>query len=329
MKKTMSKRMCFDYGSIFIFFAAGIALAVSFTISCSSSDDKVDDDTTYSCLRNDAVGRWCYEGITKGACKDLGSSYEWVSRTCPSGWVKCEDPSISYTMYVHPTSTYLCSNYGSSSSNGSQSSSSEIVGYDGEYGTVIDDAGKSYKTVEIGTQTWMAENLNYDIPGSVCGDDDEANCEIYGRQYDWATAMALDPDCNETECSEQIDTFHRGICPEEWHISSNADWDKLLLYIDGADGTESDYQSLRAGKYLKAESGWSKAIFGNSGSNGTNQYGFSALPIVSGSSGGYWWTSTESYSGGAYNKIMDNSNDGVYSGINDKTLLRSVRCVKN
>ena len=153
--------------------------------------------------------------------------------------------------------------------------------------------GQSYKTVVIGRQTWMAENLNYN-PGtgsSACYGNQASSCNTYGRLYDWATAMALPPNCNYDYCSSQIQSRHRGICPSGWHIPSNDDWDVLINYAGGSE---------TAGRYLKATSGWN-SYDGVSG-NGTDQYGFSALPGGFGYSDGsfynvgyrgYWWSASE------------------------------------
>jgi len=58
----------------------------------------------------------------------------------------------------------------------------------------------------------MAENLNYNVSGSECYEDDP-NCAKYGRLYNWATAMALPSDCNSKSCASQISEKHKGICP--------------------------------------------------------------------------------------------------------------------
>ena len=173
-------------------------------------------------------------------------------------------------------------------------------------GSVLTDArnGKKYKTVKIGNQIWMAENLNYNVSGSKCYDNKSDNCAKYGRLYDWAMA--------------------RQACPKGWHLPSDAEWKTLENVVGG---------SSSVGSKLKAKSGW------NSASNGTDNYGFSALPGGYGNSNGsflnvgnrgYWWSSTESSAIRAYFWYMhyfDFSNVLRYYDL--KTSLRSVRCLQD
>jgi len=164
--------------------------------------------------------------------------------------------------------------------------------------------GKTYKTVKIGAQIWMAENLNYEVAGSICYNDSIAYCVKYGRLYNWATAMNLNSDCNYNECENKIHSKYQGICPDGWHIPNKADW---LTLVNFAGGEET------AGNKLKVTSGWSI------GGNGTDEYGFSALPggqayyddgrfegigFLSG-----WWCSSE------YDDINDfyNSSNSAYA----------------
>jgi Fibrobacter succinogenes major domain (Fib_succ_major). len=185
-------------------------------------------------------------------------------------------------------------------------------------GTLTDSRdGKTYKTVKIGEQVWFAENLNYAEKGSKCYDNNETNCQKYGRLYDWETAMKA--------------------CPSGWHLPSNAEWDKL--------GT-----SETAGKDLKAKSGWPddkvRAI------NGEDKYGFTALPGGYGYSGGYfdnvgsfgyWWSTSEidssyiennrsrvgsNYDNYAYDRRIDYDNV-VRKTLKDKGYLFSVRCLQD
>jgi uncharacterized protein (TIGR02145 family) len=162
--------------------------------------------------------------------------------------------------------------------------------------------GKVYKFRDIGTQTWMAQNLNYDTErtNSRCYDNIDENCEEYGRLYEWDVALK--------------------VCPPGWHLPSTDEW--LIL----ENNVNFIYTVEQA---LKTKEGWD-----NNG-NGEDYYGFSALP------GGYciintcdqskrigrWWTSNE----------LDNSNafyyqlsyNGKIRGALLKEYFYSVRCVKD
>ena len=154
------------------------------------------------------------------------------------------------------------------------------------YGSLTDTRdGKSYKTVRIGTQTWMAENLNYayseGTARSYCYEDDPANCEKYGRLYTWAAAMdsaAVFGDggkgCGtDAECTP---AYHaRGVCPEGWHLPSDAEWMTLEEFVAFSLGERGS-----VGYALKSASGW-ESDNGKSG-NGSDAFGFGALPA-----GGY------------------------------------------
>jgi uncharacterized protein (TIGR02145 family) len=169
----------------------------------------------------------------------------------------------------------------------------------------------------------MAENLNCDVSGSKCYGDDPANCIKYGRLYDWATAMNLPSSCNSSNCASQVSSKHRGLCPSGWHIPSDEEWTTLENNVGG---------SSTAGTKLKATSGW------NGSGNGTDIYGFAALPGGIGYSGGgfnsagnygYWRSSSEFSADYAYRRSMDNNLEAFYRSYSLKTHLLSVRCLQN
>jgi uncharacterized protein (TIGR02145 family) len=108
---------------------------------------------------------------------------------------------------------------------------------------------KTYKTAKIGTQVWMAENLNYEAKeGSMCYDNKPDNCKKYGRLYDFETAKKA--------------------CHTGWHLPSKAEW-QTLVNLAGGD-------RIIAGKKLRAKSGWNDHK--GKSCNGTDELGFSALP---------------------------------------------------
>jgi uncharacterized protein (TIGR02145 family) len=164
-----------------------------------------------------------------------------------------------------------------------------------------------YKTVKIGEQTWMAENLDYNAFGSECYDNNEENCKKYGRLYNWNTA--------------------KKVCPSGWHLPSKDEWQVL---VDAAGG------GYKAGKNLKAANGWND-YEGKSG-NGTDKFDFSALPGGYGNSGGSffnvgnlgdWWSASEDNSDFAYSRNMCYYNESVGYSNRGKSFLRSVRCVQD
>jgi uncharacterized protein (TIGR02145 family) len=188
-------------------------------------------------------------------------------------------------------------------------------------GTFTDSRNsKVYKWVKIGTQIWMAENLAYiSSTGEVVCNSDQSKCNTYGYLYNWAAAMAISSTYNSSSYSESAK--HKGACPTGWHIPSDAEWTTLTTYVGTNSGTK-----------LKAKSGW------NSNGNGTDDYGFAALPggyistassISDVGSSGRWWSSTNSAATYAYYRRMSYDDANVYRYDYNKTHLYSVRCVKD
>ena len=177
---------------------------------------------------------------------------------------------------------------------------------------------KTYQTVKIGNLIWMAENLNFTTDNSRCYEDDDANCEIYGRLYTWVDAMNLSDACNNNSCAFQAQSNPRGICPAGWRVPTIDNWGGLTSFVGSSNVN-----------HLKSKSGW------NNGGDGTDQYGFSALPggACGGCGGvgnvGWWWSATERESHTARHMAIEwNRTSVTWLDIN-KTLLLSVRCVQD
>ena len=220
------------------------------------------------------------------------------------------ESSSSSAIEIASSSSTIRNDNSSSSSETTQSSSSTAApcNVDGEnncnYGTLTDTRdGQTYKTVVIGEQTWMADNLNYETENSYCYDDDPSNCSKYGRLYTWVAATT--------------------VCPSGWHLPSTTEWKTLFTAVGG---------SSTAGTVLKSTGGWY-----NDG-NGTYAFGFSALPAgLRNGTGGYYyegdyayfWSSTEYYSNYAYSMYLYYGYDFAGLDYYNKDFGRSVRCVKD
>ncbi len=165
--------------------------------------------------------------------------------------------------------------------------------------------GQIYRTVQIGTQTWMAENLNYNCSGSYCYNNDPANGEIYGRLYTWDAAKTA--------------------APAGWHLPTDAEWQTLVGYLGGS--------SVAGGKMKETgtEHWYSPNI-------ATNESGFTALPGGSrrGSEAFYnlgryadFWSATENSSSYAWYRYLCYHRSDVYRYYYYKSRGFSVRCVKD
>ena len=138
-----------------------------------------------------------------------------------------------------------------SSSSGNEPGSSSVDSGEPVFGELTDARdGRVYKTVKLGSQEWMAENLNYAAEGSLCYEDDEKNCEKYGRLYNWEVAL----DTSNRGCGDNFSgcrlrsDFHprEGICPDGWHVPEHAEWDTLFAYADAHGEGESAGDALQA-----------------------------------------------------------------------------------
>jgi len=166
-------------------------------------------------------------------------------------------------------------------------------------------------------------NLNYNASGSVCNNNEPSNCTTYGRLYNWATAMGLHYSCNSSTCSGQINPKHKGICPTDWHIPSDADWNTLMDAVGG---------SSVAGKKLKTSEWGGEDAFGFSALlGGSGDYNGDVVGVLYIEGHGRWWSASEKDSNSAYGRSMYNepgSESADWSNY-DKSHLFSVRCLKD
>jgi uncharacterized protein (TIGR02145 family) len=154
--------------------------------------------------------------------------------------------------------------------------------------------GHIYKTVEIGEQVWMAENLNYYAEGLRQYKEYENDCKygnMYGLLYDWKTATK--------------------VCPGGWHLPSNEEWLTLINFVGG---------EKIAGKELKAKNGFAALPGGYyhpiKGFNDVGNFG-------------YWWSSSEIHENRAFYYYMNYNGDGIGCYGYSKMSMYSVRCIKN
>ncbi len=164
--------------------------------------------------------------------------------------------------------------------------------------SVLEDVrdGQTYKTVKIGNQWWMAENLNYSYhegsAKSFCYKNNSKNCDLYGRLYTWSAAMdsAAIFSTDGKDCGDDIDIYSetkcnpdypvRGVCPEGWHLPSLEEFEIMLDLVGVPLAEENNYRWANAGKLLKSPDGWCDEIWVENEKipcGGSDDFGFSAL----------------------------------------------------
>jgi len=180
--------------------------------------------------------------------------------------------------------------------------------------------GKRYKTALIGGKRWMAKNLNYKTNSSWCYGDNDIFCKIYGRMYAWNTAKTA--------------------CPQGWHLPSRKEWIDLVHTAGGEMRCDDkdDIYWCGDGKKLKARTGW-EGYFEKDSGNGTDDYGFSALPggnrnpfdgsFDNARQIGDWWTAAEYDSAHAYRWYMTYHNNDAREYQINKLFAINVRCVED
>jgi len=222
-----------------------------------------------------------------------------------------------------------------------------------DYETMTDVRdGKVYRTVKIGEQTWMAENLNYDAGQGGSGEDnydwswcfnnEPKNCDVAGRLYTWAAAIDSVKLANDADNSQNCGydktcnldlagpaPLIQGVCPPGWHLPNTMEWNALFMAVFTSTGLST------VGEFLKSLSGW----YGDG--NGTDAFGFSALPAgkrwcrydnaLFYDDGGftYFWSASEDDRSRAYLMCLYFKDEGASLGSDYKYYGYSVRCVKD
>ncbi len=273
------------------------------TISSPADGDEITqgNTVTISVEADDSDGsiaevRFYIDGVGKGSANSFPYNYEWITT---------EEEIGSHTIKAE------------AKDNAGATKTDEItvaIVSSGGGGTFTDPRdGKVYQTVTIGNQEWMAENLAYE-PSSGnywAYDNNNSNVETYGYLYDW-----------ETACD---------VCPDGWHLPTDAEWTELTDYLGGS--------SVAGGK-LKAtgtiEAGTGLWVDPNTGA--TNETGFTALPsgfhAPDGTFGhlsrfGYYWTSTEYDAGLALFRSLLYEAGELGRDYDEEELGFSVRCLKD
>ena len=209
----------------------------------------------------------------------------------------------------------------------------------------------TYNTVLIGSQCWMKQNLrttHYANGASIAlgsststttayryyPNNNSSNVSTYGYLYNWAAVM------HGASSSSSNPSGVQGICPNGWHVPSDAEWTQLTNYVGGQSQYQCNGSSTNIAKALASTTGWSSstttcAVGNNPSSN--NATGFRALPAGGYSIGGYsyfgsdaeFWNATENNDSLVYRLVLSENSASVKKYNSYKNLGLSVRCLRD
>lgn len=223
------------------------------------------------------------------------------------------------------------------------------------YGTVADYDGNNYATLEIGDQTWMAENLrvthyadgaaipqiteeseweqmDFSTEAYCWYDNLDENRDVYGGLYTWAAAVYA------SSLGDSVPAQIQGVCPDGWHLPGDQEWKNLetFLGMTQEQADKPDWRGTDEGGQVK-ERGFSHWDVPNSG--GDNSSGFTVLPAgfrspkggfySQGQDAGFWTMDEADLNGKAWYRTISYSKEKIYRHYNDKKIGLSVRCVKD
>lgn len=364
-----SSEYCEKYGRLYSWAAAKDVCPIGWHLP---SEDEL-DDLIDSVARSASVGKSLQTKLWDSGTDAYGFSAIPAGRRDDSGWYTgesaafwsstAESKGYAFYMFIFASGNarlgVLSEKYGASVRciqgeviADSSSSGKDSLNFDWSipkenylnpnihYDSLVDDRdGQVYKTVGIGSQVWMAQNLNYadsvqtpSLKGLIwCYGNDSAKCEAVGHLYSWSAAidsvaLANDP-ANPLICGRgklcEMPTRVQGVCPNGWHLPDTTEWENLFAAVGGR-STASDV--------LRSSDGW----YYNK--NGTNAYGFTALPAGYGGDGcsfggdtsnGFFWTATQTGEDDAYYVLLSVYNEGPRVTSEGKNFGLSVRCVKD
>ena len=299
-------------------------------------------DTTDGAFREGMWSTFYFKSVSE-ECVTEEDSYTYQVYVYDRGWRVAKREELCYGKACTAMSggesiiwngrTYVCSDTAWRQENVYNMDKNSFFASDVDYGSLTDSRdGQVYKTVKLGTQVWMAENLNYadslkdavlQDGASFCYDDDSDNCAVGGRFYRWAAAMGLSSTYNNKLADATLlkSSNHRGLCPEGWHIPDTTEWNTLIATVGKGNASA-----------LKTTSAW--LFDADSIGTATNSTGFSAAPTgVNASSGAnsqiLFCSTYQTYSDEFRYFSLSYSSNQLYYGSRDKEYPCFVRCIQD